>query len=317
MPDTDEEIKLPATNAYVRLHLLNGGSMTAEYHKLHAGDAAEEFRLYNWAFFIQHPTQGRNVVWDMGMSSNAEDFPPVIGSGVIKEAKILSPRESITAQIKRRSGIPADQIDTVLLSHAHFDHCRPISHLFPNATAYFGPGTFEFCSPGHLSDPSSPWDWRFFDPDRATERCETLSGPWTHFGPFERATDFFGDGSFWVIQAPGHMPGNLCACARIESGEWVLLGSDCCHSRSLLDGSKDVATFALPNGDTGCLHTDVVAAKDTLARLRVLERQLGVHVALAHDASWMEKEDDEVLMSLLDDKFCQDMRVSLPRQDPF
>ncbi|CBF78286.1 hypothetical protein AN8635.2 [Aspergillus nidulans FGSC A4] len=316
MSDTHAAVGLPATEAYVRLHLLNGGSMTAEYHKLHAGDAAEEFRLYNWAFFVQHTAQGRNVIWDVGMSSNSDDFPPVIGHGVIKEAKVLDPAESLTAQIQRRSGIMADQIDTVLLSHAHFDHCRPISRLFPNAIAYFGPGTFDFCSPGHFADPASPWDGRFFDPARATERCETLIGPWTPFGPFEHAIDFFGDGSFWVIQAPGHMPGNLCACARIESGEWVLLGSDCCHSRGLLEGAKEIATFPLPDGGTGCLHTDVAAAKDTLARLRVLQSQLGVHIALANDASWMEKEDDEVLMSLLDEKFQEDMRRALPLQEP-
>ena len=131
------------------------------------------------------------------------------------------------------------------------------------------------------------------------------------------------------------MPGNLCACARIESGEWVLLGSDCCHSRwvsislhishiltdcivlrGLLEGAKEIATFPLPDGGTGCLHTDVAAAKDTLARLRVLQSQLGVHIALANDASWMEKEDDEVLMSLLDEKFQEDMRRALPLQEP-
>lgn len=82
-----------------------------------------------------------------------------------------------------------------------------------------------------MADPSLQWDGRFFDPEHATERWEELDGHWTRFGPFEKAVDYFGDGSFWVIQAPGHMPGNLCAAARIESGHWVLLGSDCCHSR--------------------------------------------------------------------------------------
>lgn len=75
------------------------------------------------------------------------------------------------------------------------------------------------------------WDGRFFDPERATERCEELKGPWEPFGPFERALDYFGDGSFWIMQAPGHMAGNMCAAARLRGGEWVLLGSDCCHSR--------------------------------------------------------------------------------------
>lgn len=117
-------------------------------------------------------------------------------------------------------------------SHAHFDHCRPISRTFRNAVAWFGPGTREFCTPGHLADPTSFWDGRFFDPeDRATERWQTFLGPWMPFGSFPHAMDFLGDGSLWIIQAPGHMPGNLCACARLASGDWILLGSDCCHSR--------------------------------------------------------------------------------------
>lgn len=49
------------------------------------------------------------------------------------------------------------------------------------------------------------------------------------------------------------------------------------------------------------LHGDVSAAEDTIAKLRVLERECGVHVALAHDASWIKEGSDAVLMSLLDD----------------
>ncbi|KAL2797357.1 hypothetical protein BJX66DRAFT_334977 [Aspergillus keveii] len=148
---------LPTPTTTVKLYLLNGGSMTAEYHKLHAGEPpAKEFRMYNRCFLIHHAAQKR---------------------------------------------------------HAHFDHARPISGIFPDATAYFGPGTSEYCSPGHISDSLSPWDGRCFDPNHANvpERWETLSGPWMPFGPFEKAIDFFGDGSFWAVSAPGQMPGNLCA----------------------------------------------------------------------------------------------------------
>lgn len=129
-------------------------------------------------------------------------------------------------------------------SHAHFDHCRPIEHEFPNAHGYFGPGTEEDCEqklePG-CTDPSvgHKFDPRFFDRKVSTEKWSELKGPWVPFGPFEKAMDFFGNGSLWVIQAPGHMQGNLCAAARLADGEWVVLGSDCAHTKS-------VFPFSLP-----------------------------------------------------------------------
>ncbi|KAJ5701132.1 hypothetical protein N7488_008680 [Penicillium malachiteum] len=291
--------------------------MVAEYHKLHKGEPAKEFRMYNWAFFIQHPENGRKVIWDLGMSSNGDDFPPVIANGMLKEAQVVGPRETIQAQIQRRAGVAPSEIDTILLSHAHFDHCRPVRNIFPNATVYFGPGTSEHCTPGHLKNPSSMWDGRFFDPEEATENWKTLEGPWRNLGPFENAMDLFGDGSFWIIQAPGHMPGNLAACARLETGDWAMLGSDCCHSRELFIGSKEFASFELPNGATFSLHQDMTAARDTLEPMRIMEEMFGAHVALAHDTVWMEKENDSVLLSLLDDEFRRDIRVALEHQTPF
>ncbi|PWO23572.1 hypothetical protein PtrARCrB10_07884 [Pyrenophora tritici-repentis] len=39
-----------------------------------------------------------------------------------------------------------------------------------------------------------------------------------------------------------------------------------------------------------------------MAKIRRLEKDVGVHTALAHDALWMKNGTDQVLMSLLDDK---------------
>lgn len=50
--------------------------------------------------------------------------------------------------------------------------------------------------------------------------------------------------------------------------------------------------------------------------MRIME-SLGSHIALAHDTTWMEKENDQVLISLLDEAFLRDMRVALRQQAPF
>jgi glyoxylase-like metal-dependent hydrolase (beta-lactamase superfamily II) len=165
---------------------------------------------------------------------------------MLDEVNHVGPRRTLVQQLVER-GVEPEQIEKVLFrcvfaleygypayivsSHAHWDHCRPIRNVFPQATAVFGPGTQEACCPGHLQDSSLQWDGRYFDPERATEKMEEFAGPWQQFGPFDKAMDYFGDGSFWIIQAPGHMPGNCLAVARLRTGDWICLGSDCCHSR--------------------------------------------------------------------------------------
>ena len=108
------------------------------------------------------------------------------------------------------------------------------------------------------------------------------------------------------------MPGNLCAAARIKGQEWVLLGSDCCHSRELLEGKYDIAEFCVPGLGKSSLHADIPAAKGTMERIRILERDFGFHVALAHDASWMKAGEDVVLMSLLDARLRKAAKEKIP-----
>lgn len=43
-----------------------------------------------------------------------DDYPPAIANGALKEAKFEGPRESILKQIKRRNGVTAGEIDTII-----------------------------------------------------------------------------------------------------------------------------------------------------------------------------------------------------------
>lgn len=49
----------------------------------------------------------------------------------------------------------------------------------------------------------------------------------------------------------------------------------------------------------------------------MMEEDIGVHIALAHDATWMENESNPILLSLLDETFRDDIRTALRRQEPF
>ena len=39
------------------------------------------------------------------------------------------------------------------------------------------------------------------------------------FGPYERAIDLYGDGSLYLVDSPGHLPGHLAAAARIAPND--------------------------------------------------------------------------------------------------
>jgi hypothetical protein len=56
--------KLPQTDAYVELSLLDGGSFIGDLSKVHAG-ASGKYRMYNWAFHISH--NGKHFLWDLGL----------------------------------------------------------------------------------------------------------------------------------------------------------------------------------------------------------------------------------------------------------
>jgi hypothetical protein len=63
------------------------------------------------------------------------------------------------------------------------------------------------------------------------------------------------------------------------------------------------------------LHTDLASAEDTIAKIRLLETNFGVHTALAHDASWLKKGQDQVLMSLLDDELRVAAKEKIPHDE--
>lgn len=50
-----------------------------------------------------------------------------------------------------------------------------------------------------------------------------------------RAVDYFNDGSFYILDAPGHAVGHICALARVSKGSrveedtFVFMGGDACH----------------------------------------------------------------------------------------
>ena len=85
-------------------------------------------------------------------------------------------------------------------SHFHWDHAGDPS-TFPSTTALIvGPGTKENFLPGYPADPKS----HILKSDYAGRELREVGFSETplHIGPF-RAVDWFGDGSFYLLDSPG------------------------------------------------------------------------------------------------------------------
>lgn len=90
--------------------------------------------------------------------------------------------------------------------------------------------------PGFPSNPNSP----IRESDYADRTLREITFDTLKIGQFP-AYDYFGDGSLYLLDSPGHAIGHLCCLARTTSGQddsFVLLGGDICHYAGIFRPSK-------------------------------------------------------------------------------
>ena len=141
--------------------------------------------------------------------------------------------------------IRSTDIEAVIWSHNHFDHIGDVSR-FPHSTDLIvGPGVRAASWPGWPRNP----DAIVLDCDAEGRLVrEVLFNSGLKIGRFD-AHDFFGDGSFYLLDAPGHSVGHMCGLARVTSASvssFVLMGADACHHAGALRPSD---YLPMPSGD--------------------------------------------------------------------
>jgi glyoxylase-like metal-dependent hydrolase (beta-lactamase superfamily II) len=152
-----------------------------------------------------------------------------------------------------------------------------------------------------------------------------FSGPNTlKIGRFP-AFDYFGDGSFYLLDSPGHAIGHLCGLVRttVNPPTFVLTGGDVCHYPGIFRpseyltvpaeispqpyNSQSEAPFCLGSAweelqksrgrkptDTlydMCFGHDIPLATKTRGKLQELDCDENVFVIVAHDTSVRDKVD--------------------------
>jgi glyoxylase-like metal-dependent hydrolase (beta-lactamase superfamily II) len=109
--------------------------------------------------------------------------------------------------------------------------------------------------------------------------------PWISHLNLPRVMDIFQDGSLYIVDAPGHLPGHINLLARTEIDQYVYLAGDACHDRRIMRREKQIGTWSDAEGFTCCIHANRELAEKTIVRIQGLERQ-GIEVIFAHDVEW-------------------------------
>lgn len=164
----------------------------------------------------------------------------------------------------------------MLTSHLHFDHTGDPTP-FTNAEFTLGSDGKALLEDAYPLNPDSsviPL------PENMKANFVDFTGPKANkivpFGPYERAIDYYGDGSLYLIDSPGHMLGHMTAAARIAPDSFVFLAADTCHNRLCYSPGTRLICQAS--------YDDIDAARVTVQLLTKLNAEhKNVVVILAHE----------------------------------
>ncbi|KAH7240164.1 beta-lactamase-like protein [Fusarium redolens] len=193
--------------------------------------------LTTWSFLVESAS-GKKAVFDLGVPKEPlKNFSPKYANTIRRNSHWDVDVPKNVADILAENKVQPSEIDSVIWSHHHFDHIGDIT-TFPRSTELIvGPGFKEAFLPGYPADPDSPVHEADFE-GRELKEINFEDKP-LQIGPF-RAFDFFDNGSFYLLDAPGHDIGHLAGLARTTTSPdtFIFMGGDLCHHGGELRPSK-------------------------------------------------------------------------------
>ena len=180
-------------------------------------DRSETIELPVSSALIRH--QQGNVLFDTGCHPSVVDKPEERWGGLARVmTPIMGPEQTLLPSLACVGLEPGD-IDIVVNSHFHPDHC--------GCNQFFNRATF-IAHAKEIEAASAP----------GAETVGYLRREWDCGQPIEAVTgekDLFGDGRVVLIALPGHTPGSLGARVSLDRDGAFLLAADAVSVRQSLD----------------------------------------------------------------------------------
>lgn len=270
---------------YCTVSALEGGSLDLYLHLFVANSNSSDYvTAPSLAFILHHSVSKQHLLFDLGIRKNLDSFHSNIQERLTNFPGVIINQD--VAESLEKGGLSPAGIKTICISHCHWDHIGD-AHMFPNATIFLGSES-AYLFPGYPEDKKSLFSKDWFPWDRVKYLS---SDDWFPLGPFPRAFDFYGDGSLYLIDAPGHLQGHTNLLARTSSdGAWIYLAGDSAHHWSLIkDQDAQIQSSVDEHGHHRCMHVDKAQAVEHINRIRSLMEINRVRVLLAHDEPWYKE----------------------------
>lgn len=239
----------------MRMHILAGGRLRMR-RSIYYPDAAsdEQVELPVSCFLLRH--SGGNVLFDTGCHPDTAAGAAARWGGMAKLMHPLHGAQDNPVAELGRLGLCADDVDMVVCSHLHPDHCG-CNGFFRRATV--------LCHRAELE--------RARGPDATAKGYVAADWDQTPFDTTDSQRDLFHDGRIVLLPTPGHTPGCLSALVVLERSGTFLLASDTVSVRASLDQDYAPRNTADPD-----------ALLRSFAEIRRIEAA-GATVICGHDAA--------------------------------
>ncbi len=210
-----------------------------------------EFRFPVFSIFVDHP-DGKLLI-DTGFDKEWVDRKLPF------EKPTQSDDQKLVNQLAK-IGVKPEEIDIVVNSHLHFDHCSN-NKLFPQAKFIFSKSELR-----HAYVPD-PWERLGYDPDLVAIPGMTME--LLELGSFEHEVM----PGITLLETPGHSVGHLSAVIRPGEGQApMIFPFDVAYTRHNLEHRVLMG-----------LHSDPRELLDSMNRIDNLARRLGGKIFYSHD----------------------------------
>ncbi|KAF7374591.1 Metallo-beta-lactamase superfamily protein [Mycena sanguinolenta] len=299
---------IPASRATVDVRVFNVANVTLvnEAHTFTTPvlPGHEDAIFPMFSFLVTH--DGKRFMFDLGIRIDPLNLAPSLTGFFTSGTVVLEQPKDITGLLED-GGIPLTSIDSGDMSK------------FPNSTKLvIGSETDTETYPEFPNATLQTSDFA----GRTVTKIDFSTANLTFSGI--KAIDYFGDGSFYLLNTPGHLPGHMSALARVTPTTFIALGGDTfhhvgearprpnfqknfpCPAHLLEEAKTSISTdyFWSPNSRDGAFdmlsrsqqlfavsdlpdsfYADPVTSQISLEKLATFDADPNIFVVVAHDIS--------------------------------